>query len=73
MKNCYIVVKALNESGGTAEQLFKCAFEYYEMRVSKKYIINCFLDYLHKDKVPQVVEDYCLEILAHRIHEVPQQ
>ncbi len=67
MHTFHIVVKAVNLAGIPAEILFRHAYEYYEVRVSKHFLVQRFLDYLHLDIVPEVVQDYCLEVLSHRI------
>lgn len=50
------------------ELIYKSAFEYYEVRISarKKYLL--FMEYLHRDKIPPCVQDYCLEILTNRTY-----
>jgi hypothetical protein len=67
MKTSHVVVLAVNETGLFAENVFKFAYDYYEVRVSKQFLVQRFLDYIHRDTVPEVVLDYCLEILSHRI------
>jgi hypothetical protein len=61
-----LVIHAVKLTGLSAEQIFRRAYEYYEDRKSKKYIVYRYMDFVHRDTVPQVVQDYCLEILSHR-------
>lgn len=51
----------------TEDVLFKEAFEYFEVRLPKKKIVQLYLDYLHQDKIPDCVQDYCLELLSGRL------
>ena len=67
MRTNNIVVLTVNESGIYAENIFKFAYEYYEVRVSKQFLIQRFLDWQYNNVVPEVVLNYCLEILSRRI------
>ena len=53
--------------GLSAERIFGDSYAYWEVRVSKKYICNRFMDYAYEDKIPQCVIDYCIDILAERV------
>lgn len=43
--------------------LFKHAFEYYEVRMSKTRYVNAVWNYKKHGVVPQAVEDYCIEVM----------
>ena len=49
------------------ERFFAMAFNYYEVRVSRKYIIEVFLDWYHSNKMHSVVEDFVLQVLSGRV------
>ena len=66
MKND-LVEQAVKESGLLAGNLFKFAYEYSEVRISKQRLIYVFLEYHYHGVINEIVEDYCLEILSHRI------
>jgi hypothetical protein len=46
------------------ERLFKLSFDYAEERVTKKQMVQIFLDYEYFGTLPEAVEDYCLHLLA---------
>jgi len=56
--------------GYSSERIFGDSYAYYEVRVSKKYICEKFLDYAYREIIPDCVIDYCLEILTNKITRV---
>jgi hypothetical protein len=62
-----ILQMAANKIGLPSERVFGDAYTYFEVRICKKKICDLFLDYAYEDTIPEVVEDYCLYILAGRI------
>jgi hypothetical protein len=62
-----ILQQAANRIGLPSERVFGDSYSYWEKRVSKKYVCDKFLDYAYKEKIPELVSDYCLEILSGRI------
>jgi len=66
MKYVTLVHNVADETGLFAGILFKRAYEYAEVRVSKHFIIERYTDYLYKGEVPEIVVDYLIDILSHR-------
>jgi hypothetical protein len=68
-----ILQQAANRIGLPSERVFGDAYSFFEVRRSKKYICNKFLDYAYNEsKIPdEPVKAYCLYILADRITRQP--
>ena len=64
--NAILVRDAADRLGCSPERVFGLAFEYWETPVSRKYIVEAFLDWYHTGKINQTVQDYILDILAGR-------
>jgi len=62
-----ILRQASEKIGLPSERVFGDSYSYFEVRISKEEICDKFLDYAYEDKIPEVVEDYCLYILAGRV------
>jgi hypothetical protein len=62
-----LLQQAANHIGLPSEKIFGDAYSYFEERVSKEFICNRFMDYAYEDKIPEVVQDYCIYILAGRV------
>jgi len=62
-----LIQMASAKIGYTTEKIFGNAYSYYEVRVSKKYICDKFMDYAYDDVIPHCVEDYCLAILTNKV------
>jgi hypothetical protein len=56
------------------ELVFRCAYDYEEIRIDPKNMENDFLSYwkqkgsgkMFLEKIPEFVEDFCLDLLAGR-------
>jgi len=51
------------------EKVFKLAFEYYEERVPKCFVIEIYQDWLYKHEIHDTVYDFCVETLAGRVQQ----
>lgn len=45
------------------ETLIKEAYDYYEVRLHRKNVVQIILDYIYLGIVPPIVEDYCFAII----------
>jgi len=67
-----LLILACRKSGLNPAQIFKCAYDYYEMRVDSEemeyYFRSCCVrddrNKLMVSLVPKFVEDFCLDLMA---------
>ena len=61
---CLIIL--INKTGVPAPQLFKSAFDYFEMRYCPRAIRQFYENCMDEGIIPDIVEWFCLDVLAGR-------
>lgn len=67
MKDVDIVMFAAVKLGVCSERIFGLSYEYAETPKSRQFIVNQFKHWYLTDIVPQIVEDFCLDVLSNRV------
>jgi S-adenosylmethionine hydrolase len=61
-----IVTATAKKLGVSSERVFGLAFEYAEKVRDKQYVLYQFLEWVYRGIIHQVVEDYCIDVMAER-------